>query len=93
MTTKTMQTRVINKHDTEENWLKAVNFIPRAGELIVYDIDSTHPYCRIKMGDGTTLVNDLPFANAADFEAINTKMSNLESRIAVLEAALTWGTF
>lgn len=31
------------------------------GELIVYDIDDTHPYERIKIGDGVQNVNDLPF--------------------------------
>jgi hypothetical protein len=25
----TLNARLINKHDTEENWLKAVNFIPK----------------------------------------------------------------
>ena len=58
---KTLQTRIIHKHDTEENWKKATNFIPKQGELIVYDIDSTYTYERIKMGDGKTLVSNLPF--------------------------------
>lgn len=61
MAEKNLNTRIINKHDTEENWLKAANFIPKAGELIVYDIDSNHNYERIKMGDGITNVNNLPF--------------------------------
>ena len=37
--------RIINKHDTEENWNKAVNFAPLLGETIVYDPDSTHSRC------------------------------------------------
>ena len=52
------------KHDTEENWLKATNFIPNQGEPIVYDIDSTYNYERFKIGDGVTNVNDLPFINS-----------------------------
>lgn len=29
--------RVLMKHDITVNWSKAVNFIPKAGEIIVYD--------------------------------------------------------
>lgn len=61
MIEKEIKSRIIHKHDTEENWLKAVNFIPKQGELIIYDIDSIHTIERFKIGDGTTLVNDLPF--------------------------------
>ena len=43
------------------NWEKAVNFTPKAGEIIVYDPDESHANSRIKIGDGTTLVNDLKF--------------------------------
>lgn len=63
MAEKNINSRIIHKHDTEVNWAKAINFIPRQGELIVYDIDSTHDYERIKIGDGTTVVGSLPFAN------------------------------
>ena len=63
MAEKNISSRIIHKHDIEANWLKAVNFIPKQGELIVYDIDSTHDYERIKIGDGTTVVISLPFAN------------------------------
>lgn len=55
-------TRIQLKHDTEANWLKAINFIPKAGEMIIYDADDTNPV-RIKIGDGTTKVNELPFYN------------------------------
>ena len=51
MSEKFLNSRIINKHDLEVNWNKAVNFIPKAGELIVYDIDSTYSYERFKIGD------------------------------------------
>ena len=54
----------MHKHDTEANWQKATGFIPKMGELIVYDIDSTYGYERFKIGDGATNVNSLPFADA-----------------------------
>lgn len=58
---KTFQSRIVHKHDTEENWLKATNFIPLQGEIIIYDIDDNYSYERFKIGDGTTNVNSLPF--------------------------------
>ena len=61
MANKNFDTRIQHKHDTEANWLKATTFIPMKGELIVYDVDATHDYERIKMGDGITNVNALPF--------------------------------
>lgn len=61
-TNKTIKTRISHKHDIEENWNMAVNFKPLAGELIIYDPDSTHPYSRFKIGDGETSVSSLPFA-------------------------------
>lgn len=67
---KVINGRIINKHDTEENWIKAVNFTPELGEIIVYDIDLNYDYERIKIGDGKTLVSSLPFVN--DFIANET---------------------
>lgn len=61
MSEKTFNARIVHKHDVEANWIKAVNFVPKQGEIIVYDIDSTHTYERFKIGDGKTLVSDLPF--------------------------------
>lgn len=61
MAQKTIQTRVRMKNDTEQNWSKAINFIPLDGEIIIYDADSNHPRPRIKIGDGVTSVNNLPF--------------------------------
>ena len=53
--------RVQHKHETEENWKKAINFIPLMAEIIVYETDSTHTQARLKIGDGKTKVNNLPF--------------------------------
>lgn len=69
---KEIKTRVINKHDTEANWLNASSFIPKKGELIIYDTDSTHTYERFKIGDGTTNVVELPFATAGAADKLKT---------------------
>lgn len=61
MANKTVKTRVFNKHDIETNWAKAVNFIPKKGEIIIYDKDDNHQCPRFKVGDGETVVSSLPF--------------------------------
>lgn len=61
MSEKKLSSRIQQKHDTEANWLKATNFTPRAGELIIYDVDNMHSTPRFKVGDGSTLVSNLPF--------------------------------
>ena len=61
MSEKILKGRSVQKHDIEANWLKATNFIPKQGEIIIYDKDSTHSYERVKVGDGATLVSSLPF--------------------------------
>ena len=38
-TTKKIQSRIAQKHDLEVNWLKAENFVPMQGEIIIYDIE------------------------------------------------------
>lgn len=37
MTEKRIRSRLVNKHDIEINWNLAINFVPLAGELIIYD--------------------------------------------------------
>ena len=38
MSEKTLNNiRIVHKHDIEANWLKAENFIPKQGEIIIYD--------------------------------------------------------
>ena len=58
---KNMNTRIQHKHDIEANWNKALNFIPKIGEIIVYDIDENYNYSRFKIGDGVRTINNLEF--------------------------------
>lgn len=76
MAEKKINVRIIQKHDTEENWKKATNFSPKSGEIIVYDVDSTHDYERFKIGDGATNVNSLPFVNAHSTISVSTTLFN-----------------
>ena len=69
---KNMNTRIIHKHDIEANWEKAINFIPKQGEIIIYDIDANYNYERFKIGDGITTVNNLLFITSqADWNQTN----------------------
>ena len=61
MAEKTIKSRIVHKHDSETNWNRATNFVPKQGELIIYDTDTNHSYARVKIGDGTTNVSSLPF--------------------------------
>ena len=60
---KNIDSRIMHKHDTEENWKKAINFIPKSGELIIYDTDENHPFPRTKIGNGISKINELPFSS------------------------------
>jgi hypothetical protein len=61
--------RFCPKGDIEANWNKAVGFVPLDKEIIIYKADAEHPVARFKVGDGKTVVQDLPFSGT-DIEAI-----------------------
>ena len=62
-----LKARIKHKIGTPDEWSQATNFSPLKGELVVYN-DATNP--RMKIGDGETNVNDLPFINNA-FVTVN----------------------
>ena len=95
MAEKTILGRIIQKHDIEANWNLATGFIPKQGEIIVYDIDENYTYERFKIGDGVTNVNDLPFASATPDWSVNdpNAAGYIENRthwIGTAEAPLTF---
>lgn len=61
MAEKSLNTRMQQKIDTAENWGKAVNFVPKKGEIIVYSDGGGAGIPKIKVGDGTTKVGSLKF--------------------------------
>lgn len=75
-TEKTLKARIVHKHDVQSNWEKATFFTPKEGELIVYEADESVDFPRLKVGDGTSNVNDLPFVaealTTADIDEICT---------------------
>ena len=61
---KQLNARIITKHDKAANWDKAATFIPKLGEIIVYEEDDLARVSmvpRIKVGNGLDNIKDLPF--------------------------------
>ena len=56
-----LNSRISLRIDTEANWNNFPDFIPLAGELIIYAVDDMYPFQRFKSGDGTRKLNELPF--------------------------------
>ena len=83
----TIKTRIQLKSDTEANWNKAGakagsnGFVPLSGELIVYTPDATHPFSRLKVGDGVTNVTQLPFIDAGTLNGKDSELVKYQSRI------------
>lgn len=101
--TKTISTRVQHKREYQKDWEAATNFTPLEGELIVYKPDTdtklptekqgSHSKARIKIGDGTTNVNALPFI--VDKEEVDTAVAALQttfSNVSVTGRDITFTT-
>lgn len=78
---KKIKTRIIHKHATESEWIVTNNFIPKNGELIIYDEDATYNYKRMKIGDGTHNINTLSFID----DNIKNTITSLINKIETLE--------
>jgi hypothetical protein len=88
MAEKTVKTRIQLKHDLSSNWEKAIAFTPLIGEVIFYtDLN------KIKIGDGKSLVSDLPFIKVTKTDIVDFNHSHddsyyTESEIDALIASL-----
>lgn len=67
MAEKSLQARIQNKCDTTANWEKATNFVPKKGEIIVYSDGGGAGIPKMKVGDGTTKVGSLKFADEGQY--------------------------
>ena len=71
-----LKTRMRQKVDTSQNWAKATNFVPLKGEICIYS--DLH---RMKVGDGTTKINDLDFENPVDAELSTTSTNPVQNKV------------
>ena len=92
-TEKKITSRIQQKHDVAANWAKATNFLPKKGEIIIYDAEynasgeETQPV-RCKIGDGSKTVNNLPFAvidYSSDIGTLKQKVANNSTAIGALQ--------
>jgi hypothetical protein len=89
---KNIQSRIQHKHDTEANWNQTTNFIPKAGEIIIYDKDENYIAPRLKIGDGINNLHNLSFVNEelmSDIIALNMQLAPLNSAILFTPQQLT----
>ena len=77
---KTIEARIQLKTDTEDNWdllgpkANSPGFVPLLGELIIYQPDGSHTYSRLKVGNGSTNVVNLPFIDAATINGLHVEI-------------------
>lgn len=100
MAIQSVNTRIKNKHALEVDWLKATNFTPLHGELIIYDAEvdaSGDVLTKIVDGEEITLLPDgraTPYTYAR-FK-IGNGVSNVNSLPFIVEAEInnmiSWGT-
>ena len=94
-TEKKINSRIQQKHDVAANWAKATNFIPKKGEIIIYDAEynasgEETQAVRFKIGDGTRTINNLPFAvidYSSDIETLEQKVANNSTAIGKIQGA------
>jgi hypothetical protein len=63
-----MKARITQLYKTEAEWLKLPNFKPLPGEIIIFAPDDQHSYTRMKIGDGNTLLTNLPFFGITELD-------------------------
>jgi hypothetical protein len=83
MNEKKINARFTPKGDIEANWKKATGFVPLDKEIIIYKPDENYSHSRMKIGDGVTGVNDLPFLTTQpDYEQVNPDYEQNDSQAA-----------
>ena len=85
---KKITSRIQQKHDTAANWANATTFIPKKGEIVIYDAEYNTSgvqtqAVRFKIGDGSRTINNLPFA-LIDYD---NRITSLESTVSGLGTA------
>ena len=94
----TINTRIQQKHDITENWDNATGFIPKNGELIIYDdfevktytveengesVERTVLVPNIKIGTGNAFVQDLPFVDEVTRDRLLDHIYNNDIHVTV----------
>ena len=63
------------KIESAQDWTKAVNFVPKKDQIIIYDGEKENGIYvkppRIKIGDGVHTVSELPFEPSVSVEYVD----------------------
>jgi len=96
----TVNTRIQLKHDTTANWNKTNGFIPKAGEVIIYDdyevktytveeygetVEKTALIPNIKIGTGNAYVQDLAFVDEKTRQILLEHINNQDIHVTLQE--------
>ena len=96
----TVNARIQLKHDTTANWNKTTGFVPKAGEVIIYDdyevksytvteygqtVEKTALIPNIKIGTGNAYVQDLPFVDEKTREMLLEHIRNQDIHVTLQE--------
>lgn len=96
----TVNTRIQLKHDTTENWNNAIGFIPKPGEIIIYDdyevkhytveeygeqVEKTALIPNIKVGTGNAYVQDLAFVDEKTRAILMEHINNHDVHVTLQE--------
>lgn len=73
-----MKARISNLHKTEFEWSVTPDWVPNAGEFVIYDPDETHSYARLKVGDGEHTLAALPFIVEKTIEETPIEVPNIQ---------------
>ena len=95
-----INTRIQIKHDTTENWNNAIGFIPKPGEIIIYDdyevkhytveeygeqVEKTALIPNIKVGTGNAYVQDLAFVDEKTRAILMEHINNHDVHVTLQE--------
>lgn len=75
-----LKTRMAQKADTAENWAKVNDFRPLLGEIVVYLFEEEN-LIKIKVGDGKTLIQDLPFLKGEIDTTTTPDLTDIQQQI------------
>ena len=92
----TVNTRIQLKRDITANWNQARGFIPLDGEVIIYEDykvieqnvngqEQLVPVPGIKIGDGRTYVQDLPFIDGDLHQNLMEHINNSDIHVTIQE--------
>lgn len=83
-----LRSRILLRHDTVANWELQPDFVPEAGEVVIYDdyeIYSGEAFPNFKVGDGIHKISVLPFVHAYERQLLTNHLNNTDIHVTLAE--------